>query len=206
MQATRFANDVQEWRGETAKAGRFIFPFCVPPEAVQTSLPIAPQGVGPGFEPRIEAGTAVEFLDERRVEAALATLHEEQDIADAMAGLPPRERVNLSKSTPGTRMGDGSSCKRSEGTGNALSRGAGGTAFADEIALTKGPRAVDPEHNSARDRDQKGKGDRAREVLAVYKHRGAQLVLAQSRNKHPFRAEGVFCRPDSGEWAGQVIS
>lgn len=162
--------------------------------------------MGPGFEPRAEAGTAVEILDERRVEAALATLHEEQDIADAMAGLPPRKRVNLAKNTLGIRMGDGSSGKRSEGTDNVPPRGAGeAAAFTDGID-TKGPQAVNPQDNSARDCDQNGKGGRVREVLAVYKHRGAQLVLAQSRNKHPFRAEGVFCRPDRGEWAGQVTS
>ncbi|CAN0545917.1 unnamed protein product, partial [Ectocarpus sp. 8 AP-2014] len=43
-----------------------------------------------------------------------------------------------------------------------------------------------------------------RDVLAVYRHRGAQLVLEQSRKRHPFRQDGVFCRQDRGEWAGQV--
>ena len=50
----------------------------------------------------------------------------------------------------------------------------------------------------------KRRGQETRNVLAVYKHRGAQLILAQTRALHPFRREGVFCRADRGEWAGQV--
>jgi len=49
-----------------------------------------------------------------------------------------------------------------------------------------------------------GKKRRTRDVLAVYRHRGAQLVLQQTRRRHPFRMDGVFCRQDRGEWAGQV--
>eukprot|EP00903_Cladosiphon_okamuranus_P008959 g8573.t1 len=49
-----------------------------------------------------------------------------------------------------------------------------------------------------------GKGRGMRDVMAVYRHRGAQLVLEQSRKRHPFRMDGVFCRQDRGEWSGQV--
>lgn len=139
------------------------------------------------------------------MEAALVTLHKEQDIADAMAGLPPRERASLAKKTQITRASDEGSCKRSEGTSDVPSRGVGGTTLAGDTN-TKGSQAVNLQNDGATDLNAKRGGKRMREVLAVYKHRGAKLVLAQSREIHPFRTEGVFCRPDRGEWAGQVTS
>lgn len=231
-QVTRFSNGVQEWYGETAKGGCFIFPFS---PAVNNNNSVllcrqqrVPEGVGPGFPPRQETGTSVEVLDMKRVEAALATLHEEEDIADAMSGKPPRERRRLPPATAAAAAEQGggqregvepsstaASGKRAERAGSAsVARSCGGedgeSATASETrgaqTVTAAGIAAD-EHNQASGSATvavTGRKRRVRDVLAVYRHRGAQLVLEQSRKRHPFRQEGVFCRQDRGEWAGQV--
>ncbi len=237
---------MQEWCGETAKGGRFIVPFApssaLRPNNSQEVLPffpqqLVPEGVGPGFPPRQACGTSVELLDMRRVEAALATLHEEEDIADAMAGKPPRDRTKdlRVRSPPGTTSGAG--CGHVGETGAVASAGlangrprdaassgspasttsAGGlvdsrdvhaaavvadnnrhaTAAAAAAAAAATTAGAAPVGVTSKKR-------RMRDVLAVYRHRGAQLVLQQTRKRHPFRMDGVFCRQDRGEWAGQV--
>lgn len=236
---TRFSNGVQEWCGETAKGGRFIVPFT--PSAfggprtindisnmsqkVPSCRPkLVPEGVGPGFPPRQDVGTCVEVLDLRRVETALAILHEEEDIADAMSGKPPRDRRNQrqlltkrggsqSQSVdtdvvgPPTGGVDGrseSSSSASAGVGpgdtnetrEAQAVAAGTAATAGNGQVTHSAAAATVGVTS--------KGRRMRDVMAVYRHRGAQLVLEQNRKRHPFRMDGVFCRQDRGEWAGQV--
>lgn len=218
---------MQEWYGETAKGGCFIFPFS-PAVINNNSLSLShhqrvPEGVGPGFPPRQESGTSVDVLDMNRVEAALATLHEEEDIADAMSGKPPRERRRVPPAAAAAGQGGGQgggvetsrSGERSELTGGASiveSPGGedGGSVTASE---TRGAQTVTAARIAANENNQAsgsatvgatGKKRRMRDVLAVYRHRGAQLVLEQSRKRHPFRQDGVFCRQDRGEWAGQV--
>ncbi|CBN77134.1 hypothetical protein Esi_0036_0099 [Ectocarpus siliculosus] len=228
---TRFSNGVQEWYGEIAKEGCFIFPFS-PAINDNNNLSLSrqqrvPEGVGPGFPPRQETGTSVEVLDMKRVEAALATLHEEEDIADAMSGKPPRERRRIPPATAaaaaeqGGGQGEGvgqsstaASGKRPERTGSAsVAASCGGedgeSATASETrdaqAVTGAGIAADESHQASGGGtvEATSRKRRMRDVLAVYRHRGAQLVLEQSRKRHPFRQDGVFCRQDRGEWAGQ---
>lgn len=141
-----------------------------------------------------------------RVKTALQTLHEEQDIADAMAGNPLRQRKLGAKAV----LGGGS---------NSVASREGGKEHRTERRLRDGTdRSISVEHREdgsmsvehPEDRSMSAgtlsrKQSRTRDVLAVYKHRGAQLVLAQTRKRHPFKHEGVFCRADRGEWASQVI-
>lgn len=213
-QVTRFANGVQAWCGETAQGGQFVIPFLAtvsssPPGYVREEYDhplLTPAGVGPGFEPRREAGTTVDVLDLVRVEEALAVLHEEEDIADAMAGKPPRER------NPPKLNAGGATSTVPEGTATTTPREVGGgPAPGHEDADIQTARATAGHDKTGLGSDELVAGARKtkrglRDVLAVYKHRGAQLVLAQSRKRHPFRQEGVFCRADRGEWAGQVKS
>lgn len=223
---------MQEWYGETAKGGCFIFPFS---PAINDNINLllsrqqrVPEGVGPGFPPRQETGTSVEVLDMERVEVALATLHEEEDIADAMSGKPRRERRRLPPVTAAPAAEQGSSQgeivgpsstaasgRRPECTGSAnvaASCGGedGGSATASETRdaqTVTGAGIGEDESNQASGSGTVGatsRKRRMRDVLAVYRHRGAQLVLEQRRKRHPFRQDGVFCRQDRGEWAGQV--
>lgn len=243
---------MQEWCGEAAKGGRFIIPFA--PAFGETTRShqeprnsgrrqqqqlLVAEGVGPGFPPRQEVGVSVEVLDLGRVETALAILHEEQDIADAMSGKPPRQRPKhqlLPRVADGggvgrgTRRGAGSSAsevpgcdssatattvpgraEKSAGANHSVSsagtRSAGGSG-ARGVQATPAAAAGDENGHAAGAAvgANMGRGRRMRDVLAVYRHRGAQLVLEQSRKRHPFRMSGVFCRQDRGEWAGQVGS
>lgn len=165
---------------------------------------LEPTGVGPGFKSRQEMGVTVEVLDETRIHAALVMLHQEQDISDAMAGKPPRERrkrgvssgsaSTISKSVDDCGVVLGQTVPRTPKFPIAGDRGGGGKGMEDSVGGSVG----------ASEDQGRGKRERTRDVLAVYKHRGAQLVLAQTRKRHPFRQEGVFCRADRGEWAGQV--
>ncbi|CAM9717536.1 unnamed protein product, partial [Ectocarpus sp. 13 AM-2016] len=226
---TRFSNGVQEWYGETAKGVCVIFPFS--PVINDNNLSLSRQqrvaeGVGPGFPPRQETGTSVEVLDMKRIEAALATLHEEEDIADAMSGKPPRQRRRLPPATAAAAAEQGSgqgesvgpsstaACgRRPERTGTgsasvAASYGGedGGSATANETrgAQTVTGAGIPTQALGSGTVGATSRKRRMRDVLAVYRHRGAQLVLEQSRKRHPFRQDGVFCRQDRGEWAGQV--
>ena len=229
---TRFSNGVQEWHGETAKGGRFILPFSSSSFACHSNInyisnnaKLVAEGVGPGFPPRQDMGTCVELLDLKRVEAALAILHEEEDIADAMSGKPPRDRRHqrqlstkrggnqgqlVDTAVVGTPTGamDGQQSYTSEPAGvgsgvmnetrEAQAVAAGRAATAGDGKATRAAAATATAGGVT------SKGRRMRDVMAVYRHRGAQLVLEQSRKRHPFRMDGVFCRQDRGEWAGQV--
>eukprot|EP00752_Nemacystus_decipiens_P007282 g6518.t1 len=236
-QVTRFSNGVQEWHGETAKGGRFILPFTPSSLAGYSSVnhmsnnannqeaeshrpKLVPEGVGPGFPSRQDEGTCIEVLDLKRVEAALAILHEEEDIADAMSGKPPRgrctstkrgvihdqrvdtavvgtpagsvdKRAEINSSAPAGVRPDGMNETRKA---QATEVGRAATAGDGKVTRAVGVTAVGVASNRKR----------MRNVMAVYRHRGAQLVLEQTRKRHPFRMDGVFCRQDRGEWAGQV--
>lgn len=235
-QVTRFSNGVQEWCGETAKGGRFIVPFTPSPfarpsntsntnnhEAPTLRPKLVPEGVGPGFPLRQDVGTCVDMLDLKRVEAALAILQEEEDIADAMSGKPPRDRRGhrqLSTKRDGsqgrfvdaavvdTPAGglDGRTQSSSSAAGSVGPGGVNETREAQSVAAGRAATAGTGKAMRAAAVGVTSKGRRMRDVMAVYRHRGAQLVLEQSRKRHPFRMEGVFCRQDRGEWAGQVIT
>lgn len=181
-QVKRFSNDIQEWCGKTAKTGRFIIPFQASSKTRHWTLC---NDASRGFESRPHVGITVEVLDLRRVEGALAILHREEDIADAMAGKPPRKR-HLGMLTR----------KRQE-TPISFSAGSPANHTADSKSIGR-----ETEGLSAKGRERNGR--KVREVLAVYKLRGAQLILPQARKPHPYRQDGVFCRQDTGEWAGQV--
>ncbi|CAM9262801.1 unnamed protein product, partial [Hapterophycus canaliculatus] len=249
-EVTRFSNGVQEWCGEAATGGRFIIPFAPTfnnngdstmnnqheprNNSCQQQFLIA-EGIGPGFPPRQEAGALLEVLDLGRVEAALEILHEEQDIADAMSGKPPRQRprhqlhpriADRQGMGGGTRGGADSPAReipdRDSATAATVPASADQRAEANHgessgtmSAGLRGARAVQAiPAGSVRDENGHtlsaagegvmGRERRTRNVLAVYRHRGAQLVLEQSRKRHPFRMNGVFCRQDRGEWTGQV--
>lgn len=187
-------------------------------------------GVPPefGLVPRQDTGTVVETLNLRRVEDALATLVEEQDIADAMAGKPPRERHHHPWIKDNDRNAGYSGNPDSGSNYNSnralIAAAPGGVeSEASEAGVTLGHSATTkglqktgrnsvaemgdfgPDGLNTGEMKINGRNKKKmRDVFAVYKHRGAQLVLAQSRNKHPFRVDGMFCRPDRGEWAGQV--
>lgn len=201
-QVTRFSNGVQEWSGDTAKEGRFIVPFqpIYPRPGPKSPSTIAPKGLGPGFDARQEVGAKIEILDVERVKTVLEMLRQEQDIADAMAGKPPRQRKKNAKTGAG-------------GASNSVASPAGRKEHRTDRSLgdCEGGNLRFPNEQHANDIPMSagtlsGKKSRTRGVLAVYKHRGAQLVLAQTRKRHPFKQEGVFCRADRGEWAGQVIA
>lgn len=214
---------MQEWRGKTSKGGRFIIPY--QPTASLPSKPLTapahgsnpntvPAGVPPEFGGRRQdAGAVVETLDLKRVEDALATLLEEQDIADAMAGRPPRERHHRWTTDNGrnaAHSGNPNSNRTPMATPSvesATSEASATPGHASKNLLQAGDVAersdLGPDELLCGEMKQSGR-KKMRDVFAVYKHRGAQLVLAQSRNKHPFRVDGIFCRPDRGEWAGQV--
>lgn len=232
---------MQEWCGQTASDGRFVIPFHAADNAITATTSFGgcnsplfvAAGAGPGVGPRESIGTAIEMLDIKRVEDALAILHEEEDIADAMAGRPPRERKggasgvmrpdsydhddsNVEGSTASER--NGPEAPAGAGTrvleGDAV--GAGAVPTPPSVDRTENTNNIggsldldSPDQTEQRgaapnQREQSRKRWRIRDVLAVYRHRGAQLVLAQRRKRHPFRMDGVFCRPDRGEWAGQV--
>lgn len=179
----RFSNNVQEWCGKTAKAGRFIIPF---ESASKTRHWTIRNDANRGFKSRPHVGIMVEVLDLRRVEGALTILQREEDIANAMAG-KPLQKHNIGMVTR----------KRGE---TPISSSAGSSA--NHTADSK--KSIG--HESA-DLSVKGRGRNGRtvrEVLAVYKQRSAQLILPQARKLHPCRQDGVFCRQDKGEWAGQV--
>lgn len=243
---------MQEWCGEAAAGGRFIIPFAPafdnnndntgiqqePRNGGRRQQVLIAEGVGPGFPPRQEAGESLEVLDLGRVEVALAILHEEQDIADAMSGKPPRRRAkhhhcprsaNGPRKVGETRGGVDSAARGipdcdSSATVATIPVGAAQQAEANlgvssgtmsaGVSRTRAAQATSAE--AARDNRAHiasaagggvvGRGRRFRDVLAVYRHRGAQLVLEQSRKRHPFRMDNVFCRQDRGEWAGQVRS
>lgn len=230
---TRFSNGVQEWRGNTSKGGRFVTPY-QPTASLLSSKPLAapahgnsPQSVFAAEAPheeiggrRQDAGTVVETLDLKRVEDALATLLEEQDIADAMAGKPPRERHHR-WTTPNDRNAARNSGNRNsnrtpmvaapdvvDSVTSGASTTPGHSETENQLLLQAGDMAergsFEPDALLDGDTKKSERNRKMREVFAVYKHRGAQLVLAQSRKKHPFRVDGMFCRPDRGEWAGQV--
>lgn len=172
-------------------------------------------------------GTCVEVLDMKRVEAALAILHEEEDIADAMSGNPPRGRRNQRQLSTkrgvslgqhvdiaivGTPPADGVDGRARSNSSAPAGVGPGGMnesrealAGAAERAVTAGSgQAMHAAAAAATAVGAASKARKMRDVMAVYRHRGAQLVLEQSRKRHPFRMDGVFCRQDRGEWAGQV--
>lgn len=169
------------------------------------------------------------MLDLKRVEAALAILHEEEDIADAMSGKPPRDRRNQHQpptkrgGTQGQEVGvtvagppaggvDGraecnSTAPAGVGPGGMNETREAQAVTAGRAASVGSGKATDAAGAAAAAAAAAGvtsKGRKMRDVMAVYRHRGAQLVLEQSRKRHPFRMEGVFCRQDRGEWAGQV--
>ncbi|CAM9852836.1 unnamed protein product [Scytosiphon promiscuus] len=243
---TRFSNGVQEWCGEAAMGGRFIIPFAQafnsnsnnqqePRNTARHQQLLTAAGVGPGFPPRQEAGESLEVLDLERVEVALAILHEEQDIADAMSGKPPRRRPKHQLSSQAANGGGISGGAKGRGdiaardiaycdsataatvpvgvdqradanrgmSPSITSAGMSGTRAAE---ATRAKAAGDGTENTTGAASGRGlvRGRRMRDVLAVYRHRGAQLVLEQRRKRHPFRMDGVFCRQDRGEWAGQV--
>lgn len=237
-QVTRFSNGVQEWCGETAKGGRFILPFApssfAGPSIIDNTsnntnqgLPsrrpkLVPEGVGPGFPPRQDLGTCVEVLDLKRLEVALAILHEEEDIADAMSGKPPRDRRTHRQLSTTKRGGSHGQCVdtsvagapaggvdgRTENNCSVPAGGGHGGMNETREAQAASGRAATAGNGKANAAAAAvgvtSKGRRMRDVMAVYRHRGAQLVLEQSRKRHPFRMDGVFCRQDRGEWTGQV--
>lgn len=192
------------------KGDRFLLAFKEAVDSVdgKSILEVEPTGIGPGFGSREVLGTVVEVVDERRVYDALKVLGQEQDIADAMIGKSPRlrqvERLchissqgalaaskpdlreSLSRSTGHVREGNQRGDNQQENHG-ALKHDSGDVVAGGSAA-------------------EKATSKASRRVFAVYKHRGAQLVLAQTRNRHPWRRDGVFCRADRGEWAGQVSS
>lgn len=191
---------MQEWCGDTAIDGRFSVRFqqadpCSKEEENLRSL-ITATGIGPGFEARHEIGTTVELLDEERVQTALQTLHKEQDIADAMVGNPRRSRKERQKNPRSTSIAPPDARERRDpewvlkGSKECSGPCSGGGHGNSNESLETDPGRV-------KERERRG-------VLAVYRHRGAQLVLEQTRKQHPFRQEGVFCRANRGEWAGQV--
>lgn len=213
---TSFSNGVQEWCGKTAQGGHFFFPI-QPTISTFTRANNFQHNHHPrlvrarksaGFEPRYEVGTSVDVLDLNRVEDALATLHQEEDIADAMAGRAPQKRSKTwisgkRKSIDGSRPGSATTIVYGPDVTNTTP---GSTPGYKSIAIQAASK-IEKENlgiSGAMGVKKEGKKQKARNVLAAYKHRGAQLVLAQIRKQHPFRVEGVFCRPDKGEWAGQV--
>lgn len=229
---TRFSNGVQEWRGSTSKGGRFVAPY-QPTASLISSKPLAAPAYGNSPQPvfaagappeeiggrRQDAGTVVETLDLKRVEDALATLLEEQDIADAMAGKPPRERHHrwtTSNDRNAARNSENPNSNRTPmeaapGVVDSATSGASTTPGHSETKhqlLQAGDMvergSLEPDGFLGEETKRNERNKKMRDVFAVYKHRGAQLVLAQSRKKHPFRVDGTFCRPDRGEWAGQV--
>lgn len=189
----RFSNDVQEWCGKTAKAGRFIIPFQAASKTRHWNICNELTDADRGFEPRRHVGMTVEVLDLRRVEEALAILHREEDIADAMTGKPPR-KCDLGMLT---RKREDAASKMSEET--PISSSAGSLAN-HKVDIEDTGREM--EGLPAKGKEKSGR--KLREVLAVYKQRGAQLILPQARKPHPYRQDGVFCRQDTEEWAGQV--
>lgn len=220
---TRFSNGVQEWRGSTSKGGRFVVPYR-PTASILSSKPLTAPAHGNNPELVLaagalpeefggrwqDAGTVVETLDLARVEDALATLVEEQDIADAMAGKPPRERHHRNASHSGNPISNRAPIAVAPGVvESANSEANTATSAATKgLLLQAGDMAeredLRPDGLLDGETNESGRKTTKRDVNAVYKHRGAQLVLAQSRNKHPYRVDGMFCRPDRGEWAGQV--
>lgn len=209
-QVTRFSNGIQGWCGKTAANGTYIFPLqaAISGSGPKSSSALVPTGIGPGFEARAGVGIIVETLDKERIKIALGVLQQERDIANAMARKPCGRR--RSRRTP-------DSAESISDAAVTASHEIGGAIGAKETAQSQwqGDEARTPFDSSgfatAADMDVEGGGrgegvaqNTTRKVLSVYRSRGAQLLLAQTRNRHPFRQEGVFCRADRGEWAGQV--
>ncbi|CAM9271234.1 unnamed protein product, partial [Discosporangium mesarthrocarpum] len=183
-QVTRFNNGVTEWGGAVAMGGRF--PVLLPPNRNPShDVPVSLRwDEGMTASPRPEQGVVIHVLDSKRVAQALAMVQDEQDIADALEGKPPRERSTFGLISP--RGGD----HRQEVE-------KGGSDKKGEDIEGDVPTTGKEDHNQRGLKEGRG-------VMVVYKDRGARLTMPQRREQHPFQQKGVFCRADRGEWAGQV--